>query len=74
MFLNINFLTKICIVGQNTFIHCSWITVAYVDVIFLSRIHPARHLDSHGIKPGRNSKMTDKPIAEKSNTASLGVE
>ena len=30
--VNITFLPKICIVGRNTFIHCSWIAVAHVNV------------------------------------------
>ena len=30
--VNITFLPEICIVGQNTFIRYSWITVAHVDV------------------------------------------
>ena len=30
--VNITFLPEICTVGQNTFIHCSRITVAHVDV------------------------------------------
>ena len=30
--VNITFLQEICIVGQNTLIHCSQITIAHVDV------------------------------------------
>ena len=30
--VNITFLQEICIVGQNTLIHCSQINVAHVDV------------------------------------------
>ena len=30
--LNLTFLQEICIVGQNTLIHCSQITIARVDV------------------------------------------
>ena len=64
-----------CLMGKNTFIHCSWITVAHVDVNILSKIHPACHLDANRIKPwpGSNSKMTDKHTAEHSTTACLGV-
>ena len=41
---------------------------------FLSEIRPARHLQANGIKPGSNSKMTDKHTAKHSNTACLGVD
>ena len=40
----------------------------------MSKIYPACHLDSNGIKPGSNSKMTDKHTAEHSNTGCLGVD
>ena len=30
--VNITFLQDVCIVGQNTLIHCSQITIAQVDV------------------------------------------
>ena len=31
-----------------------------LKISFLSKIYPACHLDVNGIKPGSNSKMTDK--------------
>ena len=37
-------------------------------------MHPTNHLDANGIKPGSNSKMTDKNTAEQSNTSCLGVD
>ena len=42
--------------------------------IFLSIIHPAYHLGVNGIKPGSNSKLTDKHTAEHSNTTCSGVD
>ena len=49
--------------------------VVHVDVKnILSKIHPVRHLDANRIKPGSNSKMTDKHTAEHSNTACFGVD
>ena len=44
-----------------------------LKVLFLSKINPACHLDVNGIKPGRNSIMTDKHTAEHSKTACLGI-
>ena len=40
----------------------------------LFKIQTARYFDVNGIKPGSNSKMTDKHKAEHSNTACLGVD
>ena len=45
-----------------------------LKVLILSKIYPACHLDANGIKPGSNSKVTDKHTAEHSNTACLGVD
>ena len=44
-------------------------------VLYLSKIYPACHLDVNGIKPGSNSKMTDKHTTdtEHSKPASLGI-
>ena len=43
---------------------------------FLSKIHPLCHLDANGIKPGRNSNLTDKLTAEHlhSNTVCLCID
>ena len=40
---------------------------------FLSKIHPACHNDTNGIKSGSYSNMTDKHAAECSKAAYLGV-
>ena len=42
-------------------------------ITFLSKIHPACHYDANGIKAGSNSNMTDKPAAECSKAAYLGI-
>ena len=72
--VNITFLPEICIVGQNTLINCSRITVAHVDVKgnILSKIQPAHNLNANRIKPGI-TKMTDKHTAEHSNTACFKI-
>ena len=44
-----------------------------LEVLFLSKIYPACHLDVNGIKPGSNSIITDKHTAERSKTACLGI-
>ena len=43
------------------------------NVLFLSKIYPACHLDDKSIKPGSNSIMTDKHTAEHSRAACLGI-
>ena len=40
---------------------------------FLSKIHPACHNDTNGIKAGSNSKMTDKHAAGCSKSKSFCV-
>ena len=52
-------------IGSNIhLIYCSQKTVVYVEGIFLYKIYPACKLDANGIKPGSNSKMTDKHALE----------
>ena len=54
------FYEKYVHLGENTFIHCSRITVVHIHVnVFFSIIHPAWHSDANGDKPGSNKKMTD---------------
>ena len=43
------------------------------NVLFLSKIYPACHLDVNAIKSESNSIMTDKHTTEHSKTASLGI-
>ena len=49
-----------------SYMYRSWITVVHVHENILSKFHPACHNDANGIKPGSNSKMTDKHAAEDS--------
>ena len=44
-----------------------------LNVLFLSKIYPAYHLDVNGIKPGSNSIMTEKHTAAHSKTVCLGI-
>ena len=55
------------------FIHCSQETVVHVQVNILPKVLQASHNDANGIKPGSNTKMTDKHDAEYSKNACLGV-
>ena len=60
----IYFLSEIVHSGQNTVVICSRIIVIYVHAFFYSKVHPVCHNIANGIKPGRNSKTTDKHAAE----------
>ena len=44
-----------------------------LKVLFLSKIYSACHLDVNGIKPGSNSRITDKHTADHSKTVCLGI-
>ena len=60
-----------------TFIHCSQVTVVHVHEKTnnkFSLIHPARHNDANGIKPGSTLKMTDKHSAENKNKCVIGLK
>ena len=43
------------------------------EVLVLSKIYPACHLDVNGIKPGSSSIMTDEHTTDHSKTASLSI-
>ena len=42
--------------------------------LFLSKVRPACHNIANGIKPGRNSKKSDKHAADGSKAVCLGVK
>ena len=65
---------KYIYLGQNTFTYCSWITVVLVHVKVLSKIHPVCHNIANGIKPGSNTKITDKHAAECSKVVCWGFK
>ena len=55
----------------------SYIVVGYLKFMFmltfLPKFHPECHNHANGIKPGGNSKMTDKHVAECSKAAYLDL-
>ena len=52
------------ILGENTSKYCSPIIAVHVHAIFFSKFHPACYNIVNGIKPGSNSKKTDKHAAD----------
>ena len=60
--------------GGNT-IYCSRIIVVHVHAtVFFSKVHPSCHNIANGIKPGSNSKKTDKHPAGCSKAVCCGVK
>ena len=61
---------------KNTSKYCSRIIVVHVHAIvfFFSKVHPVCHNIVNGIKPGRNSKTTDKRAADWSKPVCWGVK
>ena len=53
-----------CMDSNIPLIHCSHSTLVHVQVDSIAKIHPAYRNDANEIKPGSNSKMTDKHAAE----------
>ena len=53
--------------------YCSQKLLFMFKYACLPYVHPACRKDANGIKPGRNSKFTDKNAAEYSNTVCLVV-
>ena len=62
-----------CMDSKIPFIHCSQEIVVHVQVNILPKIYPEGHNYANGIKPGSNTKMTDKHDVEYSKNACLGV-
>ena len=61
--------------GQNTSIYCSCIIVFHVHAtVFFSKVHPACHNIANCIKPGSNSKKTDKHAADCSKAVCWGIK
>ena len=67
-----NYIRNTNIWVENAFKYCSQIVV--VHAIVFSRVHPAYHNIANGIKPGSNSKKTDKHAAECSKAVCWGVK
>ena len=65
------FLQKYVHLGENTFIHCSWITVVHVHVNVFSKIYKV--VNSAASNQEVTKKMSDKHTAEYSKTLCWGV-
>ena len=60
--VNISFSTRnLYFLGKNSSKYCSRIIVVHVHAtVFFSKVHPACNYIANGIKPGSDSKKTDK--------------
>ena len=59
------FYQKFVYLDENTSKYCSWIIVVNVyAAVFFSKVHSACHNIVNGIKPGSDSKKTDKHAAD----------
>ena len=64
---------KFVYLGENTSKYCSRIIVVHdLATVFFSKVHPARHNIANGIKPGSDSKKTDKHSADCSKAVCWG--
>ena len=73
--VNIYFSTRnLYILGENTSKYCSQIIVVNVHATFFSKVHPVCHNIVNGIKPGCDSKKTDKHAADCSKAECWGVK
>ena len=56
--------------------HCSLIILVHFHAIVFTKVNPTSRNIANGIKPGSNSKMTDKhaTCTECSNTVRLGIK
>ena len=70
------FLPEMCTFGRKYFYILSRIIVVNVHatVFFSSKVHLACHNNANGIKPGSNSKKTDKHPADRSKAVCMGVK
>ena len=62
-----------CMDYKIPFIHCSSKLKFVFNLTLLPKSHPACRNDANAIKPGNNSKTTDKYAAEYAKSACLGV-
>ena len=73
--VNIYFSTRnLYISGKNTSKHRSRIIVVYVHATGFSKVHPASHNIVNGIKPGSDSRKTDKHAVDCSKAVCWGVK
>ena len=61
------FLPEICTFGRIASKYCSRVIVVQVQATIFSKVNPPCHNIANGIRPGRNSKKTDKHAADCSN-------
>ena len=73
---NIYFSTRnLYFLGKNTSKYCSRLIVVHVHaIVFFSKVHRACQNIVNGIKPGRNSKKTDKHAADSPKAVYWGVK
>ena len=74
--VNIYFSTRnLYILVENTSKYCSRIIVVHVHAtVFFSRVHPACHNIVNGIKPGSDSRKTDKHAVDCSKAVCWGIK
>ena len=73
--VNIYFATRnLYILGENTSKYCSRIIVVHVHATGFSEVHPACHNTVNGIKPGSDSRKTDKHAVDCSKAVCWGVK
>ena len=74
--VNIYFSTRnLYILGENTSKYRGRIIVVYVHaIVFFSKPHPACHNIANGIKPGSDSRKTDKHAVDFSKVVCWGVK
>ena len=68
------FYQKFVHLGENTSKYCCQINVVHVHATGFSKVHPACHNILNGIKPGCDSKKTDKHAADCSKAVCWGVK
>ena len=72
---NILFYQKFVHLGKTTFPYCSQIIAVHVYVnVFFSKVHPACPNIANEIKPGSNSRTTDKHAVDCSKAVCWGVK
>ena len=74
-FKYIFFYQKFVYLGDNISKYCNRRIVVHVHAtVFFSKVHPACHNIAYGIKPGSDSKKTDKHDADCSKAVCWGVK